>query len=229
MSAIIDHIFNPSYIPRSSRTILMTKTHELKKWTSDKLSRVAGSIQDFVYLGLRCNRQVQVRVRRQRTNSHLGSYLLQRKYFREAAPLFFVFMTTCKAHSTRKPHRPYRCFKTLQKWDTDSICIRLDNCASASISNSISDFVGPTIPAPGLSVGGISGENINNCMQGTIKWTIQDDTGAFHDILLPDSVYAPEASSKILSLQHWAQVARDHKPEPHGTWSATYDDRIKVF
>ena len=50
-----------------------------------------------------------------------------------------------------------------------------------------------------------------------------------HQITLPNSYYVPGASSHILSPQHWSQTAKDNKPNPRGTWCATYDDEIVLW
>ena len=101
-------------------------------------------------------------------------------------------------------------------FDTDSFPIRVDNCATASISNNLKDFEGPVIPVRGR-VKGISGYTDIGMMRGTIKWDLKDDTGQTHCIKLPGSYYVPGATSRILSPQHWAQTARDIKPLPRGT------------
>ena len=103
--------------------------------------------------------------------------------------------------------------------DSDSIPIRVGNCCSCSISPHLGDFVGPLTPS-NLQVSGMFGK-ASNVQKGTICWTIQDDEGASRDIFLPGSLYIPDSSTCLLSPQHWAQTARDHKPDPHGTWCAT--------
>ena len=50
-----------------------------------------------------------------------------------------------------------------------------------------------------------------------------------HQITLPNSYYVPGALSHILSPQHWLQTAKDNKPDPRGTWCATYDDEIVLW
>ena len=47
-----------------------------------------------------------------------------------------------------------------------------------------------------------------------------------HNILLPNSLYSPEAPFPLLSPQHWSQIAKDDLPQPKGTWCATYDDSV---
>ena len=47
-----------------------------------------------------------------------------------------------------------------------------------------------------------------------------------HKILLPNSLYSTEAPFRLLSPQHWSQIAKDDLPQPKGTWCATYDDSM---
>ena len=66
-------------------------------------------------------------------------------------------------------------------------------------------------------------------MVGTVKWSIEDDEGKIHDIILPNTLYSAQARNRLLSPQHWSQQAVDHYPKPNGTWCATYSDKIKLF
>lgn len=52
---------------------------------------------------------------------------------------------------------------------------------------------------------------------GTLVFTIQDDSGQWHVIKLPDSLYIPSAEGVLVSPQHWAQVAKDESPRRNGT------------
>ena len=80
-------------------------------------------------------------------------------------------------------------------FDFDSFTIRVDNCASRSISNDIKDFVSPLTPEKG-TIKGLTGST-SGLMKGTIRWNIQDDNGINREVLLP--------KAKLLSPQHWAQ------------------------
>jgi hypothetical protein len=63
---------------------------------------------------------------------------------------------------------------------------------------------------------------------GTVKWSIEDDDGKIHDIILPDTYYSQHAKKKLLSLQHWAQLAGDDHPIRNSTWCTTYANKIKL-
>ena len=110
------------------------------------------------------------------------------------------------------------------RFDSDSRMIRVDNCASYSISNDVNDFIGDLKPI-NTKLKGLGG-SLSDIKRGTIKWTIQDDNGLKHDLLLPNSLFVRESPSKLLSPQHWAQVSQDNSPIPRGTWCATYGDKV---
>jgi hypothetical protein len=130
---------------------------------------------------------------------------------------------SCKANPTHPQTR-----KVI--FDTDSIPIRVDNCATASISNDLKDFEGPVTPVRGR-VKGITGytNNTTGMMRGTIAWKIEDDKGQIHLISLPGSYYVSNSTSCILLPQHWSQQAHNNRPQPCGTWCAMYDDEIILY
>jgi len=75
----------------------------------------------------------------------------------------------------------------------------IDNCCSYSMSNRKSDFVGALVSC------NVSGANIIR-EYGTVKWTIEDNDGRPHDLLIPGRYYNPESPYQLLSPQHWAQT-----------------------
>ena len=40
---------------------------------------------------------------------------------------------------------------------------------------------------------------------GTVQWELPDDNGTLHTITIPNTLYAPQTSVRILSPQHWGQ------------------------
>ena len=110
------------------------------------------------------------------------------------------------------------------QFDMDSRPLRIDNCASRSISNYIGDFIAPPKPSP-HRITGIGGA-ISDIKVGTVRWNIEDDQGQVHVIKLPNTFYAPTSPSSLLSPQHWAQVAKDNYPRVGGTCCITYDRSI---
>jgi hypothetical protein len=110
-------------------------------------------------------------------------------------------------------------------FDSDSVMLHVDNCASACLTNNIGDFV----RAPTLVKGrvkGIGGSNVLVVAIGTIKWTFDDDEGKSHSFLIPGSLYVPSSPARLFSPQHWAQCQDDHKPKRDGTWQAKLSDHV---
>ncbi|KAI2511676.1 hypothetical protein MHU86_2742 [Fragilaria crotonensis] len=112
------------------------------------------------------------------------------------------------------------------RFDTDAKAIRIDNCASYCISNDKRDFIAP-LKKVNNSLKGLGG-TLADIYSGTIKWSIEDDDGVPHDIVIPNGLYVKDSPSKLLSPQHWAQTAQDFKPLPRGTWCSTYHDCIQL-
>jgi hypothetical protein len=110
------------------------------------------------------------------------------------------------------------------QFDSDSKRILIDNCASYSISHDKEDFVGELKPVK-RQIKGING-TLGDVQKGTIIWWIEDDYGCPHKKILPGSLYIPTSPSRLLSPQHWAQVAHDEYPILNGTHCITYADRI---
>ena len=121
---------------------------------------------------------------------------------------------TIEVRSTTKKSKP------IMHFDTDSYDILVDNCCSQSITNNLQDYIKP----PKLSDMRIKGFNGNTTKTrvGTVRWRIHDDEGRIHCILLPNTYYSPHAESRLLSPQHWAQIAKNGR----GTKCTTYHDAI---
>ena len=60
------------------------------------------------------------------------------------------------------------------------------------------------------------------------KWSIEDDDGVPHDIVIPNGLYVKDSPSKLLSPQHWEQTAKTFKPLARDTWCSTYHDCIQL-
>jgi hypothetical protein len=96
------------------------------------------------------------------------------------------------------------------------------------MSPHIQDFI--DVPTPiRRKVRDFTGKTTSTVQVGTIRWNIEDDQGAVHEFLIPGSIYVPEGSSRLLSPQHWAYVAKDHIPDKYGTWCATFPDKIILY
>ena len=130
-------------------------------------------------------------------------------------------MTAIIAMKARQTHQD-----EVARFDTDAKAIRIDNCASYCISNDKKDFITP-LKKVNKSLKGLGG-TLTDVYSGTIKWSIEDDDGVPHDLVIPNGLYVKESPSKLLSPQHWAQAAQDFKPLPRGTWCSTYHDCIQL-
>ena len=158
--------------------------------------------------------------KRQRANKWVTN---RRKVKMKPGQSHFVFQANgdpCNKEEDNKAPREV-------SFDTDSTDLRVDNHASRCISSHISDFI--NVPRPvNVSIHGIGGVVRNN-MEGTVEWQIEDDDGKKHTIQIPNTIYSPQANCRILSLQHWSQTAKDHSPNPRGTWAGTYHDCIEMW
>jgi Reverse transcriptase (RNA-dependent DNA polymerase)/GAG-pre-integrase domain len=156
----------------------------------------------------------QQRVRRDRSTGQ--GYNKRRmgtsEWYRTAA-VISLMVTSGQAKSTR--------------FDSDSVLLHVDNCASRCITNSISDFV----KAPQKVIGrvkGMGGDKVAVEAVGTIRWTFDDDDGVPHAFLIPGSLYIPSSPARLFSPQHWAQERKDNAPVKNGTWQATFADHVML-
>ena len=188
----------------------------LKSWIYDPcLSRIATYVESMKTdrrSRKRTRRYVRAASRLQKltTKSHTCNWARQ-------LCLMTAVVAMTSAAPTLSAHQSY--------FDSDSFPIKIDNCATKSISPSIDDFIGPLEDVHNVRVKGIGG-TVTGVKRGTIRWYIEDDLGKVHTLLLPNSYHIPSSPSRLLSPQHWAQVAKDNAPKPRGTWCATYDDEI---
>jgi hypothetical protein len=116
------------------------------------------------------------------------------------------------------------------EFGTDSFAIKVDNCASRTMSFQKSDFIAGTLKkVKDKGVRGFGNTITKITHDGTIKWRIYDDNGMSHDIIIPNSYYVPAGKSRLLSPQHWSQQANDNHPAQNGTWCATYHDSVVCY
>ena len=116
---------------------------------------------------------------------------------------------------------------TTTRFDSDSVIIHVDNCASRCITNALSDFV----KAPQQVVGrvkGMGGDKVAVRAVGTIRWTVDDDDGVPHSFVIPGSLYIPDSPARLFSPQHWAQERKDNAPKINGSWQATFADHVML-
>jgi hypothetical protein len=90
-----------------------------------------------------------------------------------------------------------------------------------SINNqSLQDCIKPPKVAD-IKIKGFNGHTTQTKV-GTVRWIIHDDGGKHYHIITPNSYYLSHAESRLLSPQHWAQIAKNGR----GTKCTTYHDAI---
>lgn len=114
-------------------------------------------------------------------------------------------------------------------FDTDSFEIGIDNRTSYSMSGYVKDFASPIQPIKNYWIRGISGAHVRVNGVGTIKWKIDDDENKTHEILIPNSLYIKSFKGRLLSPQHWGQVADDNHPMKDGTVCVTGAQEVKLM
>jgi hypothetical protein len=110
----------------------------------------------------------------------------------EAALTRFECMTAIIAMKAKQTHQD-----EVVMFDTDAKAIRIDNCASYCISNDKRDFITP-LKKVNKKLKGLGG-TLSEIYSGTIKWSIEDDDGVSHDIVIPNGLYVKESPSELLS------------------------------
>jgi hypothetical protein len=90
------------------------------------------------------------------------------------------------------------------RFDSDSKQIAIDNCSSRCLTNSRADFLPGTVTGCNVAILGVGGRVKCN-VKGTVSWTIKDDQGRAHEILIPDTPLCTALPHRLFSPQHWAQ------------------------
>ena len=213
-----DSVPRDHYVPKSKRSILTRMAYEycglLKSWLKPAWKR-----WEYFVFSMKTNNHRRKGTKSFGSNAKQSNQVFPPYRKRKRRNLIRLI---CVMHASND----LRARRT--NFDTDSKPIRVDNCASKCISPHIEDFVDCPVPVKCRKIKGISG-TLSDVRKGTLKWQIEDDDGVKHDVIIPGSYYVPEASSRLLSPQHWAQTAKDNKPKPRGTWCATYDDSIELW
>ena len=103
----------------------------------------------------------------------------------------------------------------LARFDTNSFLIGVDTLCTWTLSGNRDHFE-DLKPYKGLQVTGIAG-GLEIATEGTFVFRIQSDDGMLDTIRIPGSFYVPGLKLLLLSLQHWAETARDNSPVKYGT------------
>jgi hypothetical protein len=103
-------------------------------------------------------------------------------------------------------------------FDSDSKPIAIDNCSSRCLTNSVQDFLPGTVRKCNVAVSGVGG--LIKCQtKDTVSWTIEDDQGRSHDVLVPDTPMCDALPKRLFSPQHWAQEIENKSRLPIlGRW-----------
>jgi len=85
------------------------------------------------------------------------------------------------------------------------------------------DFIG-TLQKCNVTIQGFNGTTkIKH--KGTWKFRLEDKNGTTHDILIPNTLFAPEAPYHLLSPQHWGQQSKD----PDGTYCMIKHNKMILY
>jgi hypothetical protein len=221
ISEIISYILsidiNTCYIYMRSIKIIKTKQKYMKQWRSN-LARLNRIIKEYMLDNYKViNYEIKKPSHRSNiTRRPYGYHKWRRSTIARRRCIMFIQQKhkTIEVRSTRKKSKP------IMHFDTDSYDILVDNCCSQSITNSLQDFIKPP-KSSDMRIKGFNGQTTQTKV-GTVRWRIHDDAGRIHCILLPNTYYSPHAESRLLSPQHWAQIAKNGR----GTKCTTYHDAI---
>ena len=111
----------------------------------------------------------------------------------------------------------------LQKWDSDSFVIGIDNHASRCMDPNIKHFTDILKCGNKVTKGIASGLPI--IAYGTVHWNIEDDHGVVHHMTIPNSACVARLPHCLLSPQHWSQEANDQFPIANGTYAEQHHDK----
>jgi Reverse transcriptase (RNA-dependent DNA polymerase) len=150
-------------------------------------------------------------------NNNIEYYFKTYLYIIIVALLLFsrLFSHKGKSNSNSKRKKIEISYMTVNgnamvRFDSDSAPIKIDNCATRSMSNEELDFISSTmVEVNDKCVHSYGGATIPITKVGTISWWILDDTGIKRNIQVPNSYFVPGGTSKLLSPQHWAQQSRE--------------------
>jgi Reverse transcriptase (RNA-dependent DNA polymerase)/GAG-pre-integrase domain len=229
------------YIP-----VRFRRKSKCNEWVNGVLSRGKEYLElvyEYFLYHMKTNRKNLSRWKQSRLkrNSH-RKYSLRMVRYRNRSMYLCSLLAATSSYSQGYSNQSYskakqvnaydsstNCGKSEMQFDTDSFAIKIDNCCTRSMSHCKRDFIpGSLRPVRNLAVKGYGGSSTNITHQGTISWTIQDDTGTSQTLNIPNSFYVPSATIRLLSPQHMAQQMREHYPNKRGTWCATYDDSISL-
>ena len=149
------------------------------------------------------------------------------RWFKPRIPSWATFDEVLAFNATNQDGKgPYHA-----RFDSDSVRIGIDNHATRSLSPNMHHFEDLRLEPVGKcrGLGDKRGDGQAIAGIGTLVFTIQDDTGQWHVIKLPNSLFIPSAEGVLVSPQHWAQVARDNSPINNGTCYIGGDRSVVLY
>lgn len=108
------------------------------------------------------------------------------------------------------------------EFDSDSFQVGVDNHASFCMTNDTNDFIGD-IKVIDCSISGV--KLAKATMKGTVRWTIEDDEGGPHSMVIHNVHYCSTLPYRLISPQHLAKEYGDIS----GTGETTTGDTCTLF
>ena len=127
----------------------------------------------------------------------------------------------------RKPATSKRSEADKAVFDTDSFLIAIDSACSYCITNNKRHLT--DVKKINVSIKGIGGQRIVSTLKGTAVWTYEDDDGVPYEHRIPNTHLDENSPYCLLSPQHIAQLANDHKPKPCGTYGVIHDKAAELY
>ena len=88
-------------------------------------------------------------------------------------------------------------------FDTNGFFIGINNCCSVTMSYCKQELVG-TLKKGQCIINGIEGPKMHTIYEGTITWTINDDSGHPNWVEISNSFYVPKGRERIISQKYLA-------------------------
>lgn len=112
-------------------------------------------------------------------------------------------------------------------FDVDSFDIAMDNCASRTMTFCPSDFITPIVDADVKSVTGAGG-GVSVQGMGDVQYSVVDDDGMYHSLVIKDTLYVPSVPFRLLSANQLAkQIEKVPGSEGTGIFSFGWHSKFK--
>jgi hypothetical protein len=141
------------------------------------------------------NRRMSKNEPRTTTRSPGAKHKKGTRYNKKMAKGMRLLMVTCMSAAS---------FQGTTAFDSDSKQIAIDNCSSRCLTISRRDFLWGTLRKCNVRVAKVGGA-IQCNVKGTVSWTVEDDQGRTHNLIIPGTPICEALPHRLLSPQHWAQ------------------------